>query len=163
MRLLIKILSFCLRKSTSSFCYQMSSLAVWVNEERSDEEWMQSSTGGLRSQAAAVEAAEGKFSIAAACWGLELMSVPTYVACHQNPPEPLVWIFSCSANFLCWLHTGLLECCLQPSLRGLWVWRLCVALLQHHYNLGQQKFPPAFISLTATVLNRIAPNDQLWT
>lgn len=37
-----------------------------------------------------VEAAEGKFSIAAAYWGLELMSLPTNAACHQNPIELLV-------------------------------------------------------------------------
>lgn len=109
MQLLIKILSFRLRKSTSSLCYHMSSLAVRVNEELSDEEWTQSPRGGPRPRVTAVATAEGTFSIAAACWGLELTSVPTNVACHQNPIEPLVWTVSCSGNFFPWLHTGLLE------------------------------------------------------
>lgn len=91
MQLLIKILPFCLRKSTSSLFYQMSSLAVRVNEELSDEEWTGSPRGGLRPWVVVVEAAEGKFSIAAAYWGLELMSLPTNAACHQNPIELLVW------------------------------------------------------------------------
>lgn len=37
------------------------------------------------------------------------MSVPTNVACHQNPIEPLVRTVSCSGNFFPWLHAGLLE------------------------------------------------------
>lgn len=39
---------------------------------------------------AVVETGEGKVPIAAACWGLELISVPANVACHQNPTELLV-------------------------------------------------------------------------
>lgn len=97
------------QKKHSSLCYQMSSLAVWVNEELSDEEWTQTPRGGLRPWVAVVETTEGKFSIAAAYWGLELMSAPTNVACHQNPIEPLMWTVSCSGNFLPWLHPGLLE------------------------------------------------------
>lgn len=57
---------------------------------------------------AVVETAEGKFSIAAASWGLELVSAPADVACHQNPIEPLVPTVSCSGSFFPWLHTGLL-------------------------------------------------------
>lgn len=62
-----------------------------------------------QAQVAIMETAEDKFSVALAHWGLELMSVPANVACHQNPIELLVLTVSCSGNFFPWLHTGLLE------------------------------------------------------
>lgn len=75
-------------------------------------EWWRMNLVSKRSpqaQVAMVETAEDKFSVAAAHWGLELMSVPANVACHQNPIELFVLTVSCSGNFFPWLHTGLLE------------------------------------------------------
>lgn len=55
--------------------------------------------GSPQAPVAMVETAEAKFSIAAAHWGLELMSAPANVACHQNPIGLLVQTVSCSGNF----------------------------------------------------------------